>query len=77
MDNRATAVTRLTLTSGLIICLAAPLAAAGPDSCTTVRLAEPGWNDLALATGTAAVVLESLGYSVKSDLLGSEVIYHR
>lgn len=58
MDNRATAVTRLTLTSGQIICLAAPLAAAGPDSCTTVRLAEPGWNDLALTTGTAAVVLE-------------------
>lgn len=68
-------MTRLTLTSGLIICLAAPLAAAEPDSCATVRLAEPGWNDLALTTGTAAVVLESLGYSVKSDLLGIEVIY--
>lgn len=46
-----------------------------PESCGLVRLAEPGWNDLAFTTGTAAVVLEALGYEVKSDLLGVEVIY--
>lgn len=68
-------MTRYALASGLIFTLAAPLAAAEPESCATVRLAEPGWNDLALTTGTAAVVLEALGYSVKSDLLGVEVIY--
>ncbi|MFM2350758.1 MAG: hypothetical protein RIR04_1724 [Pseudomonadota bacterium] len=49
--------------------------AADPESCATVRMAEPGWNDLALTTGTAAVILESLGYSVKSDILGIPVIY--
>lgn len=68
-------MTRLTLASALVLGLAAPLAAAEPESCATVRLAEPGWNDLALTTGTAAVVLEALGYTVKSDLLGIEVIY--
>lgn len=48
---------------------------AEPESCATVRMAEPGWNDLAFTTGTAAVVLEALGYQTKTDLLGVEIIY--
>lgn len=60
---------------GLLLCMSTSLHAAEADSCATVRLAEPGWNDLALTTGTAAVVLEGLGYEVKTDLLGVEVIY--
>lgn len=58
-----------------LLSLALPAFAAEPETCATVRLAEPGWNDLALTTGVAAVVLEGLGYTVKSDLLGTEVIY--
>lgn len=58
-----------------LMCLSLPAFAAEPESCATVRLAEPGWNDLALTTGVAAVVLEGLGYTVESDLLGIEVIY--
>lgn len=45
------------------------------DSCRTVRLAEPGWNDLAFTTGVANVILDALGYTPKSDILGINVIY--
>jgi glycine betaine/proline transport system substrate-binding protein len=38
-------------------------------------MAEPGWNDLALTTGTAAVILEALGYTAKSDILGVPIIH--
>ncbi len=43
--------------------------------CATVRMAEPGWTDLALTTGIASVVLEGLGYEAESDVLGIPVIY--
>jgi glycine betaine/proline transport system substrate-binding protein len=68
-------MTRIVTTASLLLCLSTPLAAAEPESCATVRLAEPGWNDLALTTGAAAVVLEGLGYGVETNLLGVEVIY--
>lgn len=66
---------RLVTTTSLLACIASAGLAAEPESCATVRLAEPGWNDLALTTGTASVILRALGYEVKSDLLGIEVIY--
>lgn len=66
---------RTMTTASLVLCLASATYAAEPESCATVRLAEPGWNDLALTTGAASVVLQALGYEVKSDLLGIEVIY--
>jgi glycine betaine/proline transport system substrate-binding protein len=49
--------------------------AAEPESCATVRLAEPGWSDLALTTGIAEFLLESLGYGAESQVLGIPVIY--
>lgn len=49
--------------------------AADPDSCRSVRMAEPGWNDLALTTGIASVLLDALGYEPKSDILGVNVIF--
>lgn len=62
-------------TASLLVLFASAAIAAEPESCATVRLAEPGWNDLALTIGTASVILNALGYEVKSDLLGIEVIY--
>ncbi|OYX41528.1 MAG: glycine/betaine ABC transporter substrate-binding protein [Rhodobacterales bacterium 32-67-9] len=63
-----------------ILAIAATLSAtaifaAEPEGCAEVRLAEPGWNDLALTTGVAAVTLDALGYRAQSNLLGLEVIY--
>lgn len=49
--------------------------AADPESCAIVRMAEPGWNDLAFTTGVAGVLLEGLGYKTRSDVLGIDVIY--
>ena len=44
-------------------------------NCDIVRMAEPGWTDLALTTGITSVVLEGLGYETKSGVLGIPVIY--
>lgn len=71
---RALLLTRTFLAPALLA-LATPALAADPESCKTVRLAEPGWNDLAFTTGTATVVLNALGYEVKVDLLGVPIIY--
>ncbi len=49
--------------------------AADPATCHKVRMAEPGWTDLALTTGVASVLLKSLGYAPQSQVLGIEVIY--
>ncbi len=44
-------------------------------TCSTVRLAEPGWTDLAVTTGITQVLLEGMGYTTESDILGIPVIY--
>ena len=44
-------------------------------NCDTVRMAEPGWTDLALTTGIASVVMTGLGYDTDSKVLGIPVIY--
>ena len=45
------------------------------SGCETVRMAEPGWTDLALTTAVASVVLEGLGYETDTKVLGVTVIY--
>jgi glycine betaine/proline transport system substrate-binding protein len=62
-------------TTTFILMMSSAAMAADPESCAVVRMAEPGWNDLALTTGTASVILEALGYSAKSDILGLPIIY--
>ncbi len=61
--------------SALLIVMATAATAADPETCSTVRMAEPGWNDLALTTGTASVILDALGYQTQSSILGIPVIY--
>ena len=63
------------LAAGVMVAAALPAWAADPASCKTVRLSEPGWNDLAFTTGVASVLLKGLGYTPDSKLLGIEVIY--
>jgi len=70
MKNR-----KLVLLAGVLMIAAGPVLAADPASCKTVRLAEPGWNDLAFTTGVGSVLLKGLGYTPDSKLLGVEVIY--
>ena len=64
----------------ILVCCAIPMlatvvAAKEPETCKVVRLAEPGWNDLAFTTGVAQSVLTELGYEVSSSILGVDVIY--
>lgn len=49
--------------------------AADSADCRVVRLAEPGWNDLAFTTGIAMSLLKALQYEPQSQLLGIDVIY--
>ncbi|MTI08740.1 choline ABC transporter substrate-binding protein [Curvivirga aplysinae] len=51
------------------------VAADSQNSCDLVRMAEPGWTDLALTTGTASVILKGLGYDTETKVLGIPVIY--
>lgn len=62
----------LPIVSALLVTTAS---AAEPESCKIVRLAEPGWNDLALTTGTTVALLRTLGYDASFSLLGTGVIY--
>nr|WP_295887903.1 choline ABC transporter substrate-binding protein [uncultured Devosia sp.] len=63
------------LLSMLVSAGAMPAFAADAESCKAVRLAEPGWNDLAFTTGIGVTLLKALGYEPESSLLGIEVIY--
>lgn len=66
---------RAGILSILLGTIALPAIAADPETCKVVRLAEPGWNDLAFTTGVALTLLKALGYEPQSSLLGIDVIY--
>jgi len=56
--------------------LTLPAQASGdPASCQLVRMAEPGWTDIAATTGLAQVVFEGLGYKTETTFLSVAVIY--
>lgn len=66
---------KLLLGTALLGLMASSAVAADPQDCAKVRMAEPGWNDLAFTTGVAMVLLDGLGYSPQSSNLSIEVIY--
>lgn len=69
MHKIATAVFALALTT-------TAAQAADPDAqCSTVKLADPGWSDIASANAVARLLLEGLGYQVKIDSLAVPIIY--
>ena len=43
--------------------------------CSTVKLADPGWSDIATTNAVARLLLEPLGYQVKVDSLAVPIIY--
>ena len=67
--------------SRVVLSLAAALAtltaqAADSDAqCSTVKLADPGWSDIATTNAIARLLLERLGYEVKIDNLAVPIIY--
>lgn len=49
--------------------------AAEPESCNTVRFADVGWTDITVTTAVTSKLLESLGYSTKTNLISVPVTY--
>ncbi|MFC3624786.1 choline ABC transporter substrate-binding protein [Vogesella amnigena] len=63
-------------TTGLLLCLAsAPLLAAEPESCRSVRFADVGWTDIAATTGLASVVLQGLGYTPTKTIASEPIVF--
>ncbi|CAM3304899.1 glycine/betaine ABC transporter substrate-binding protein [Pseudomonas floridensis] len=48
---------------------------AADASCSTVRMADPGWSDIAATNAMTGVVLEGLGYKTKIDTLAVPIAY--
>jgi glycine betaine/proline transport system substrate-binding protein len=51
----------------------APVAQA--EQCDTVRFSDVGWTDITATTATASVVLDSIGYKTKTQILSVPVTY--
>ncbi|MCO7515535.1 choline ABC transporter substrate-binding protein [Pseudomonas guariconensis] len=70
MNRFSTAVIALALGLGAVT------AHADSDTqCSTVKMADPGWSDIASTNAIARLLLESLGYQVKIDNLAVPIIY--
>ncbi|WDY58103.1 choline ABC transporter substrate-binding protein [Pseudomonas sp. PSKL.D1] len=59
----------------LVMSLGTATAYADDAQCNTVKLADPGWSDIASTNAVARLLLESLGYQVKIDSLAVPIIY--
>jgi glycine betaine/proline transport system substrate-binding protein len=70
----ASGIASFLATASLLTATAAP-ALADDQSCAGVHVAELGWTDLAFTTAVADVLTDGLGYKLKSDLLGLEVVF--
>lgn len=49
--------------------------AADAPSCSTVKMADPGWSDIAATNATAGFLLEGMGYKAKVDTLAVPIAY--
>lgn len=62
------------LAGGLM--LAANISAYAEDaSCSTVKLGDPGWSDIAVTNGVASFILDSLGYKATTQTLAVPIIF--
>jgi glycine betaine/proline transport system substrate-binding protein len=59
----------------LALSLGTAHAADSDAQCSTVKMADPGWSDIAATNAVARLLLESLGYQVKIDSLAVPIIY--
>lgn len=51
------------------------LAAQSADSCSPVKMADPGWSDIAATNAMAGIVLDAMGYKTKIDALAVPIAY--
>lgn len=61
---------------GLALLAAAPVSAsADPAACTTVRMGQPPWTDIAVTNALAGAVLDAIGYQPQIETLSVPIIY--
>ncbi|UVJ44073.1 choline ABC transporter substrate-binding protein [Pseudomonas sp. LS1212] len=68
MRTLSTVVTAMVLVS-------ASLQAWAEQSCSTVKMADPGWSDIAATNAITRVLLEGMGYKAKIDTLAVPITY--
>ncbi len=63
-----------TVTAGLMA-LSSLAAQADQPSCSTVKMADPGWSDIGATNAIASFVLDGMGYKTKVDTLAVPIAY--
>ncbi len=58
-----------------VMSLSSVVANAADASCSTVKMADPGWSDIAATNATASFLLEGMGYKTKVDTLAVPIAY--
>lgn len=62
-------------TIAITFCCNLPVLANEPQSCKTVRFAEPGWTDISATTAITSYVLQKLGYEPTTTFLSVPITY--
>ena len=57
------------------LAVSATAALADDQRCATVKMADPGWSDIAATNALASLVLEGMGYTPKIDTLAVPIIF--
>src|SRR3990167_8040597 len=60
---------------GLLLAASSFHAQAEDASCSTVKLGDPGWSDIAVTNGIASFLLEGLGYKAQTQTLAVPIIF--
>jgi glycine betaine/proline transport system substrate-binding protein len=64
-----------TLSTLILLATVATTAVQAADSCSPVKMADPGWSDIAATNALAGIVLEGMGYKTKVDSLAVPITY--
>ncbi len=63
------------LAGGLLLAATTFQAQAEDASCSTVKMADPGWSDIAVTNAVTAFLLDGMGYQSKIDTLAVPIIF--
>lgn len=66
---------KLTIAAGILASSLFSATAVQANECETVRFADVGWTDITATTALTSVVLESIGYKTKTQVLSVPVTY--
>src|SRR6195952_3509768 len=64
-----------TVVAASVMVLASASSYAAEQSCSTVKMADPGWSDIAATNAIATFLLDGMGYKTKVDTLAVPIAY--